>query len=436
MRAYIEEMLSSGQMQVVAREVDPEHELAAVVAKAQQESRRPILFEDVKGSELPVVSNIYGDRDRLGEMIGDKGRSFCQQWANLMKAGGGELVTVAEAAGEFYSAKISDLPHITYHEKDAGPYITSGIFLANDVDTGVPNLSFHRGMHISDDEIRIRLGTTHDLTKYQARAEEAGEALEVAVLIGPPPVVALAAASPIPSDESEMALVAQLTDGPFRMRPCRHIDIDVPYDTEVVIEGRILPDVRRPEGPFGEFAGYYVDVADNHVLEVLGVTVRKNAYYHALICGSPEDHRLLELALSNRVYAHLNNTIPGILDVACVPNLFNTVVKIDKQYEGQPEQVILGAHGVHHDFVKSVMVVDDDVDMNDLDDVYWAFLTRGPADTRVKTFSGVPGFYRGNKPQNWGRVGFDCTAPLDGRPAVERKRIRGLDSLKLSDYLT
>ncbi|MCB0010560.1 MAG: UbiD family decarboxylase [Anaerolineales bacterium] len=435
MRDYIEAMLSSGQMQIVNKEVDPQFELAAVTARAQGESRRPILFNNVKGSSLPVVSNIFGDRDRLCDMIGAPRGQFCQHWAELLKGSGGELVVVPEADGEFYEARVADLPHITYHEKDAGPYITAGIFLANDPDTGVPNLSFHRGMHISDEEIRVRLGTTHDLTRYQARAEAKDQPLEVAILIGPPPLISLAAASPIPPEDSEMALVARLAGAPFRLHRCRHIDLAVPYDTEIVIEGRILPHVRRPEAPFGEFAGYYAPQGNNHVFEVLGVTVRRGAYYHALICGSPEDHRLLELALNNRVYNHLTATIPGILDVACVPNLFNTVVKIDKSYEGQPQQVILGTMGVHHDFVKSVMVVDADVDMNDLNDVYWAYLTRGPADSRVMVFPGVPGFYRGSKPQNWGRIGFDCTMPLDRRDEFERKRIPGVAGIDLADYL-
>ena len=435
MRQYIELMKANGEMQIVGQEVGAQFELAAVVAKAQAESRRPILFENVSGSEMPVVSNIYGDRNRLCAMIGAPAGNFCQHWATLLKGRGGDLITVPEESGEFYDAKVSDLPHITYHEKDAGPYITSGIFLAKDPENGVPNLSFHRGMHVSDDEIRVRLGTTHDLTRYQAKAEAQGQPLDVAILIGPPPLVALAAASPIPPEDSELELVARLSQSQFRMRKCRHIDLEIPYDTEIVIEGRILPHVRRPEGPFGEFAGYYVGVGDNHVFEVLNVTVRRDVHYHALICGSPEDHRLLELALSNRVYAHLNSTIPGILDVACVPNLFNTVVKIDKQYEGHAQQVIIGALGVHHDFVKSVMVFDADVEMSDLNDVYWAFLTRGPADSRVMTFPGIPGFYHGKKEQDWGRIGIDCTAPLARKAEFERKQIPGLDEIVLSDYL-
>ena len=168
-------------------------------------------------------------------------------------------------------------------------------------------------MHVSNDEIRVRLGTSHDLTHYQAKAESSGKAIDVAILIGPPPEVAMAAASPIPPDESELDLVSKLTGNAVQMRPCRHIELNVPYQTDIVIEGRILPNVRRPEAPFGEFLGYYVERGDNHVFEVLGVTVREGAFYHALVCGSPEDQRLLELALCNRVYAHLNGTLRGCL---------------------------------------------------------------------------------------------------------------------------
>ena len=436
MRNFIQSCLNSGEMQIVNREVDPKFELAAVTARAQQESDRPLLFQQVKGSSLPVVSNVFGSRRRLCQLIGADDGHFCKQWSTLMQEPLRKPVTMTEAEEEFEEVQLSQLPHITYHEKDAGPYITAGIFLANDPETAVPNLSFHRGMHISNNEIRVRLGTTHDLTRYQAKAEAQNEALEVAILIGPPPQVAMAAASPIPPHESELDLVSRLTTGAVRMRPCHHISLEVPYETEIVIEGRILPNVRRPEAPFGEFLGYYVPEGDNHVFEVLGVTIRKGAFYHALVCGSPEDHRLLELALCNRVYAHLNNTLPGILDVACVPNLLNSVVKIDKQYEGHARQVILGTFGVHHDFVKSVMVVDGDVNLNDLNDVYWAFLTRGRADTRVMVIPDVPGFYYGQKEEHWGRIGLDCTMPLARKADFERKQIPGVDDINLRDYIT
>ncbi len=437
MRNYIEALLKSGAMRLVEREVDGRFELAAVTARSQRESDRPILFQKVKGTSFPVVTNLFGSRRRLCDLIGAGDGAFCRRWTGLMRlnphpvAGATPLSPVGRGVEEVC---LNDLPQLTYHEKDAGPYITAGIFLAKEPETGVPNLSFHRCMHVSDEELRVRLGTSHHLTRYQAKAEAANEALEAAILLGPPPEVVLAAAAPIPYEENELEVAAKLAGQPLPMRRCRHINLEVPAETEIVIEGRFLPHVRRPEAPFGEFLGFYVPQGNNHVFEVLGVTCRPNAYYHALLCGSPEDHRLLELAFATRVYQHLSATLPGIVDVSCVPNIMNIVVKIKQQYEGHARQVLLTALGVNHDFGKSCMVVDEDVDINDLNDVYWAFLARGRADTRAFTLPDVPGFYRDPHKDHWGRLAIDATMPFGRQDEFQRKRIPGAESLNLAEY--
>lgn len=437
MRTYLNTLLKSGEMRIVEREVDGRFELAAVTARSQRESDRPLLFKKVRGSALPVVSNIFGSRRRLGELIGAKDGAFCRRWTELMRQPG-NLESKSSAFGlhndDLEELNLSDLPQITYHEKDAGPYITAGIFLAKEPGSGVPNLSFHRCMHVSDAELRVRLGTSHHLTRYQAKAEGANEALEAAILLGPPPEFVLAAAAPIPYDESELEVVARLVTAPIPMSHCRHIDLEVPTETEIVIEGRFLPHVRRPEAPFGEFLGFYVPQGNNHVFEVLGVTCRRGATYHALVCGSPEDLRLLELAFATQVYQHLSATLPGIIDVSCVPNIMNIAVKIEQQYEGHARQVLLSALGVNHDFGKSCMVVDEDVDINDLNDVYWAFLTRGRADTRAFTIPDVPGFYRDPHKDHWGRLAIDATVPFGRKDDFIRKSIPGADRLDLRDY--
>jgi 4-hydroxybenzoate decarboxylase len=349
--------------------------------------------------------------------------------------GGGDGETTSPAkAPDLREGRLGDLPQITYCEHDAGPYITAGVFLAREPETGVPNLSFHRGMHVSDGELRVRLGGSHDLTRYQAKAETAGQALDAAILIGAPPEIVLAAAASIPYEESEIDVAARLAGRPIPMRPCRAIDLEVPADTEIVIEGRFLPGVRRPEGPFGEFMGMYVPVGDNHVFEVLATAWRPDAVYHALLCGSPEDLRMLELAVATRLYRQLSATLPGILDVACVPTVMNTVVQIDQQYEGHARQVLLAAFGATLDWSKSCFVVDDDVDLNDFDDVYWAFLTRGRADRRAFVLPEVPGFYRDPNQDHYGRLAIDATVPFGRRAEFERKRIPGADRLDLRDY--
>ena len=182
--------------------------------------------------------------------------------------------------------------------------------------------------------------------------------------------------------------------------------------------------------------GVYVPVGDNHVFEVSAVIARHDAIFHALICGSPEDLRLLELSVATRVYqALLAASLRGIIDVACVPNVMSTVVQIEQMYEGHARQVMLTAMGANHDWSKSVFVVDEDVDINDFNDVWWAYLTRGRADSRAMIIPDVPGFYRDPSKDYWGRLGIDATVPFGRREEFLRKRIPGADTINLADYL-
>lgn len=435
MQAYIDSLLAQGAVRIVEREVSGRHELAAVTQASQKESDAPLLFRRVAGSRFPVVTNVYGSRPRLMEMIGARGGSFCKRWVELMAAPAPAAETVEEPPG-LQDIRLTELPQITYFERDAGPYVTAGVYLANDPDTGVPNLSFHRGQIIADEELRIRLGSSHDLADYQRRAEARGEALDCAILLGAPPAFVLAAAAPLRADESELDCAARILGAPPRMRRCRSVALSVPADTPIVIEGRILPHVRRPEGPFGEFMGTYVPVGDNHVFEVTRVVVRPDAMFHGLICGSPEDLRLLELAVATRTYqALIAAKLRGIIDVACVPFAMSTVVQMEQLYEGHARQVLLTAIGANHDWNKTVFAVDEDVDINDFDDVWWAYLTRGRADHRSMILPEVPGFYRDPMKDHWGRLAVDATVPFGRKSEFLRKRIPGAAGIRLSDYL-
>jgi UbiD family decarboxylase len=434
MRRYLDTLLAEHRVRVVEREVSGQFELAAVTQRSQRESDAPLLFRRVAGSRYPVMTNVFGSRPRLTKMLGGN-TSFCKRWLEIMATPVIAPVEVAEP-NDLEEIRLSDLPQVTYFELDAGPYLTAGVYLANEPDTKVPNLSFHRAQIISDTELRIRLGGPHDLTRYQAKAEARGEALDVAIMLGPPPELVLAAAAPIAYDESELEVAGRLAGRALPMRRCRTVPLSVPAETEIVIEGRILPNVRRPEGPFGEFLGTYVPVGDNHVLEISAVIARRDAIYHALVCGSPEDLRLLELSVATRVYqALLAAKQRGIIDVACVPNVLSTVVQIEQLYEGHARQVMLTAMGANHDFNKSVLVVDDDVDINDFDDVWWAYLTRGRADARALVVADVPGFYRDPHKDFFGRLGIDATVPFGRKPEFLRKRIPGADAIDLGRYL-
>jgi 4-hydroxybenzoate decarboxylase len=437
MRQLIGEMAERGELSVVEREVDSRFELAAVTKRVQQAGDQGVLFRKVAGTKLPVVSNLYGSHDRLCRMIGATADTFCSTWLDVLQRPLAHAAyTQVSAPADLESGSIGELPQITYHEKDAGPYYTSAIYLAREPDTGVANLSFHRSMIVNDRELRVRLGSSHDLARYQGKAEQQGQALEAALLIGVRPEVFLAAGYSLPYDANELELAAKLARAPLPMRRCEAIDLEVPADTEIVIEGRFLPNERRPEGPFGEFLGAYVPEGLNHVFEVLAVTRRAGATFHSINCGSPEDLRFLEALTAARVYEHVSRVVPGVLDVTTRPNCMITILKIRQQYEGHGKHALLAALGSNMDFNKVCMVVDEDVDIRNLDDVMWAFLTRGPADQRALVLDRIPGFYRDAHKDHWGRLALDATWPWGRGEEFERKRIPGEEAVDLALYVT
>ncbi|MCJ1900157.1 MULTISPECIES: UbiD family decarboxylase domain-containing protein [Paracoccus] len=364
--------------------------------------------------------------------------TFCKCWIELTDARLAARDTdvmvpaTAEQAGGFVSGQLSDLPAVTYHGRDAGPYFTSAICLAKEPDSGVPNLSFRRSMQVSDTELRVRLGGTHDLTRYQKKAEERGEALEAALLLSCPPEIFLSACASLPYEASELVMAAQIKAEKIPMQRCETIDLEVPASVDIVVEGRFLPHIKRPEGPFGEFMGNYVEVGDNHVLEITHVSYRPDAVLHGLVCGSPEDLRPLEAVTAARVYRHVAAQVPGVIDVCCCPNRMISIVKIRKAYEGHAQHVFLSALESYLDYNKVVIVVDENVNIYDLDDVMWAYLTR----RRAMILNDIPGFYRDPKKDHWGRLCIDATMPWGREAEFARKSIPGQDDINLADWLT
>ena len=438
MKHYLNRLRTRGDLLVVEREVDPRHELAAVAKRLQRETHKAVQFNRVRGHAMPVITNLYSDHERLREIIRCGSRTFCERLEEEIQAAAAMQPWMQEESPELedrVQGRLSDLPLLTHHERDGGRYITSGVFLARDPVSGVPNLSFHRSQFISDTELRIRLGSSHDLARFQREAEARNEAVEAAILISASPEIFMAACVSLPPDGNELQLAAAMRGGPLRMRRCKTIDLLVPVSADIVIEGRILPHERRPEGPFGEFMGYYVEVGDNHVFEVTHVSWRRDAVYHGLICGSAEDLRPLEAATAARIFKHVRSQVPGVIDVSCRPTVMNTIIKIRKQYEGHGSHALLAAMGSHMDYNKLVVVVDEDVDIYNMEEVIWAFLTRGRADTRTMVINNVAGFYRDPHKDHWGRLGLDATRPWGREAEFIRKSIPGEDSLDLADYL-
>ena len=331
------------------------------------------------------------------------------------------------------SGKLSDLPNIIYREKDAAPYITAGVFLANDPDTGVPNLSFARCMMLGvDNKMHCCIDPPQDLAKYQTKAEAKGKALEVAILIGAPPPVFLAAVTSLPIDQDELKLAANISGGSIDMRSCEYLEMLVPAATEIVIEATIRPNERAEDGPFGEFLGYYSDVNRNaYVLDVLNITWRNNAYYQGLLCGTREDLTALAVSWGGLIYRKLVDRLPGIIDVTINPTLYSSIIKIEKKYEEHARDVINNVFNINPLHNRMCIVVDKDIDVHDLDAVWWSFLTRGEIDTRTYMTSELPGVEDSDYGIR-GYLGIDATMSL--RHPLIRATTPGENEINLNNY--
>jgi 4-hydroxybenzoate decarboxylase len=440
LRDFVARLDATGRLLRVRKAVEPRFELAAVVRAVQRSSNLPVLFEQVKDTRFPVLSNVCGSYESIAQILGVEPGQVVRRWAALMaestpRAAAAGAAPPPGGADDLDEISLFDLPLVTYCEKDAGPYLTAGVIAAKDPETGRVNLSYHRMQMVDPGELRCRLSPSGDLFRMHARAERQGLALEAAVLLGNSPALMLAAGTTVGPDESELALAERIAGHAFPLRACRTIDLAVPTAADIVIEGEILASVRKPEGPFGEWMDYYVPVTDNHVFRVRRVAARRDALFYAILSGSTEEITLTAIPTAGSIYRAVRTWVPTVTDVACWPLLQFCILQMRKQFEGQPRKAILAAFGAEMNRVLYCVAVDEDVNIRDLRDVVWAMSTRCRPDRDIFQIPGVPSFARDPHQVHWGRLGIDATAPSEWPAEFERKRIPGADTVRLEDYL-
>lgn len=433
LRQFLTTLEGRGELLRIRREVDPRFEVAALIRDIQQRRNRAVVFERVKGFAHPIVSNVCGSYANVATALGVAASEVSRTWAERISRAAASTPAAA-SAGDWRPTRLSQLPICTHCEKDAGPYITAGIVAARDPESGAANLSYHRMQVLDDREIRLRLSPTGHLFEMQQRAEKAGKALPMAVLVGVSPIVMLAAAARTAPGLTELDLAAALAGEPLRLVRCPTLDLAIP-EAEIVLEGEMPPGVRRPEGPFGEWMDYYVPVMENHVFEVRHAWARPDALYYAIHSGSAEEIVLTSLPINGDVYQAVKKWVPSVINVACWPMIQFCVVQLRKQDAGQPRRALLAAFGAELTRILYAVVVDHDVDIYDPTDVIWAMTTRCRPDRDTFVIPDVPSFARDPHQIHWGRLGIDATAPLEWPAEFERKRVPGAERIRFEDYL-
>lgn len=329
---------------------------------------------------------------------------------------------------------IRQLPLVVHSEKDAGPYITAGLVTARDPHTGDRNVSFNRMMLRAPNELGVRMMPPQHLGQIYERMAAREEPLEVAVVLGNHPLELIAGATSIPYGEDEFALAGALRGEPLELVKCRTVDLEVPAHAEIIIEGKVLPNVAEPEGPFGDFMQFYVPVMENRVMQVTAITHRHDAIYQTMHAGVAEDTTLLAISREADLYEAVTATGADVREVSLLPTILAGAISIRKRFEGEPKLVLSAAFGRYR-WLKFCVVVDEDVDVLDVDDVWWAIATRSRLGQGVLHIQDTAGFPRDPYGLHTAKLGIDATIPLDTWKEHERKQPPGHGDVSLDDFI-
>lgn len=380
---------------VVKDEVDPAYEITATVVKAEKEAkRRPVfLFEKVKGSDFPVMTNLHASRPRLALAMGCGPREMQKRFLAAMEnpipprevnTGPCKDVVIRGA-----DVDLGAIPQVVHHGGDGGPYITAAISFARDPETGTYNCAYNRLQITGRDETSIHLTLGKHLWEFHKMAEARGEPLPVAFAIGVHPAIALGSLAIGSIDEDETHIMGGVLGEAMEMVRCETIDLLVPAHAEMIVEAEILPSGRVEEGPFGEFTGYSLGAREREVVKVKAITHRKGAVFYDMSVGHLDHMLLSTIPMEANLFRAVRTMVPSVRAVR-VPSPFTCFVSIEQRLKGQGKNAIMAVLGADL-YMKRVVVVDHDVDVFDDRQVNWAIATRSQPDRDMIVIPGARG---------------------------------------------
>ncbi len=456
LRQWLNRLADSGRVAVIRPGVSLEHELAAIAKLL--DGKQAAYFAQPAGHTVPVIAGFMSRRSWIAEAMGVPESGLL---ARFQEAAANPLacreVEHADAPCQQVVHRDRDprelLPIPTHSEHDNGPYITAGLVIARNPVTGIQNVSINRIQVHSKNRMAILLLPRH-LWAFYKEAESRKQPLDIAIAIGVDPLTMLASQAIGPIDWDELEVAGALHGQPLRVVKCQTNDVRVPADCEIVIEGRLLPEVRELEGPFGEFPKYYSSREHREVIEIDAITHRHNPIYHTIVPAEMEHLLLGSIPREATLLAHLRRSFPNVLDVHLPVGgvgRYHLYVKIRKTHEGQPKNIICAAFGAHYD-IKQVIVVDEDVEVHDPQQVEWAVATRFQADRDLVVILGAHGSvldpsttvgfdmaHGAIPPHQAGlsaKMGLDATRPVVYHEHVFTKvRIPGETEIKLAAFI-
>ena len=458
LRDFIAQLEQRGLLKRIQTEVDPNLEMTEICDRVLRAGGPAILFENPKGSDIPVLGNLFGTPERVALGMGEESVEALREIGKLlamlkepdppkgMKDAWNKLPMFKKVLDmapkkiknpacqqhviEGDDVDLAKIPVQTCWPEDAGPLITWGLVITRGPDKPRQNLGIYRMQVIGKNRVIMRWlahrGGALDFREFQQ--QNPGQPFPISVALGADPATILGAVTPVPDALSEYAFAGLLRGSRTELAQSIGNELQVPASAEFVLEGHIHPDDMAPEGPFGDHTGYYNEIDSFPVFTVDRITHRPDPIYHSTYTGRPPDEpAILGVALNEVFVPLLQKQFPEITDFYLPPEGCSyrmAVVSMKKQYPGHAKRVMFGVWSFLRQFMytKFVIVTDHDVNVRDWNDVIWAMTTRMDPVRDTTLVENTPIDYLDfASPVSGlgGKIGFDATNKLPGETERE-----------------
>ena len=433
LRPFLKKLEEEKKLIRIKKAVSTDHEIANVIYSMNEQ---PVIFDNVKGYDFPVFSGITSNRDIIAQGIGTSKEKMLFKLVDALRKPVVPKITDKAACQENIIKKpdLDKLPILNHLKGDGGPYATATVATIKDPDSG-RNVSYHRLMKISKNKFTARL-----IKKRQTRTtyDKIDEDLEMAVCIGNSVAVMIAASLGPPQGVDEFSIANALDE--TKMVKCVTKDLEVPADSEIVLEGRLTKDLDR-EGPFVDLTETRDFERQEPVFEIDCITHRNNAMYQALIPGRLEHKTLMGMPKEPTIYDQVSKQVEckNVLVTLGGGSWLHGIVQIKKKHPDDGKKAIDAAFNGHKS-MKHVLIIDEDVDIYDQNKVEWAIATRfqGHRDLVIKpdqpgSSLDPSGKHEEGKKTLTTKVGADATIPSDvDKKSYEIVKYKKVD---IDDYI-
>jgi 2,5-furandicarboxylate decarboxylase 1 len=431
MRTYIRQLEERrpDDLVTVREEVDPQFGVTAIAQKLEEEGRYPLIFfERVKGSDMPLLINLTASYPRLAISMDSTLKEMVQEAARREanpippKFVSDAEAPVKEVILKGAEASLDRLPITTHNALDGGPFISGGVLLQKDPETGRINAGIYRHQKFDSQRIGVMQNPAHHGRYIGRKWEDRGEKQPAALVIGHHPALLMAAVAKVPGIGGELDVCGGYLGEPLELVQGETVDIPIPARAEIVIEGYIPAGERQFEGPFGEWPHYYTGKGDMPFLEVTAILMRKDAIYQDLFASHPEHNICGALPRMGSLFRRIQEVVPSVVNVNLPYSGGSRAfcyISLRKRSEGEPQQAAFAALTTETD-IKHVYIVDDDIDVFNETEVLWALATRFEADEDLIIMPNCLGAHLNPTAHNRRKTGhgplqtkciFDCTKP-------------------------